>query len=146
MWLTLLTHSSILAWEIPWTEEPGGVQSMGLQEPDMTEWLNPQPPPVQYSNIGYNLSKQSLIVGHLGYFKIFVNTKSAIEIMLVFFFNAAQFIFLVHLALAWRCQVVGIPSNPQPPRKSITKYLLFRVPDPLPQILPASDSSWDTHN
>ena len=24
-------HSSILAWEIPWTEEPGGVQSMGLQ-------------------------------------------------------------------------------------------------------------------
>jgi len=24
-------HSSILAWEIPWTEEPGGPQSMGLQ-------------------------------------------------------------------------------------------------------------------
>ena len=44
------------------------------------------PPPVQYSNIGYNLSKQFLIVGHLGYFKIFVNTKSAIEVMLVFFF------------------------------------------------------------
>ena len=25
------THSSILAWEIPWTEDPGGLQSMGLQ-------------------------------------------------------------------------------------------------------------------
>ena len=25
------THSSILAWEIPWTEEPGGLRSMGLQ-------------------------------------------------------------------------------------------------------------------
>ena len=25
------THFSILAWRIPWTEEPGGVQSMGLQ-------------------------------------------------------------------------------------------------------------------
>ena len=25
------THSSILAWEIPWTEKPGRVQSMGLQ-------------------------------------------------------------------------------------------------------------------
>ena len=25
------THSNILAWEIPWTEEPGGLQSMGLQ-------------------------------------------------------------------------------------------------------------------
>ena len=24
------THSSILVWEIPWTEEPGGLQSMGL--------------------------------------------------------------------------------------------------------------------
>ena len=26
------THSSILAWETPWTEEPGGLQSMGSQE------------------------------------------------------------------------------------------------------------------
>ena len=25
------THSGILAWKIPWTEEPGGLQSMGLQ-------------------------------------------------------------------------------------------------------------------
>ena len=25
------THSSILAWEIPWTEDPGKLQSMGLQ-------------------------------------------------------------------------------------------------------------------
>ena len=30
------THSSILAWEIPWTEVPGGLQSMGLQESDTT--------------------------------------------------------------------------------------------------------------
>ena len=27
----IATHSSILAWEIPWTGEPGGLQSMGLQ-------------------------------------------------------------------------------------------------------------------
>ena len=26
-----VTHSSILAWKIPWTEEPGGLQSMGSQ-------------------------------------------------------------------------------------------------------------------
>ena len=26
----MATHSSILAWEIPWTEEPGGLQSLGL--------------------------------------------------------------------------------------------------------------------
>ena len=27
----MATHSNILAWGIPWTEEPGGAQSMGLQ-------------------------------------------------------------------------------------------------------------------
>ena len=27
----MATHSGILAWEIPWTEEPGGLQSMGSQ-------------------------------------------------------------------------------------------------------------------
>ena len=27
----MATHSSILAWKIPWTEEPGGQQSMGSQ-------------------------------------------------------------------------------------------------------------------
>ena len=27
----MATHSSILAWRIPWTGEPGGLQSMGLQ-------------------------------------------------------------------------------------------------------------------
>ena len=32
----IATHSGILAWEIPWTEEPGGPQSMGLQELDTT--------------------------------------------------------------------------------------------------------------
>ena len=32
----LATHSSILAWRIPWTEEPGRPQSMGTQESDMT--------------------------------------------------------------------------------------------------------------
>ena len=28
----MVTHSSILAWEIPWIEEPGRLQSMGLQK------------------------------------------------------------------------------------------------------------------
>ena len=29
----MATHSSILAWEVSWTEEPGGLQSMGLHTP-----------------------------------------------------------------------------------------------------------------
>ena len=33
-------HSSILGWEIPWTEEPGGYSPWGGKESDMTEQLN----------------------------------------------------------------------------------------------------------
>ena len=37
----MATHSSTLAWKIPWTEEPGGLQSMGLQTvSDMTERMS----------------------------------------------------------------------------------------------------------
>ena len=33
----MATHSSILAWRIPWTEEPGGLQSMGHKKSEMTD-------------------------------------------------------------------------------------------------------------
>ena len=33
----MATHSSILAWEIPWTEEPGGLQPRGCKESDTME-------------------------------------------------------------------------------------------------------------
>ena len=37
----MASHSvGILAWRIPWTEEPGRLQSMGSQESDMMEWLS----------------------------------------------------------------------------------------------------------
>ena len=36
----MATHSSTLAWKIPWTEEPGGLQSMGSLESDTTEQLH----------------------------------------------------------------------------------------------------------
>ena len=35
----MATNSSILAWRIPWMEEPGGLQFTGLQESDMIEGL-----------------------------------------------------------------------------------------------------------
>ena len=35
----MATHSSILAWRIPWAEEPGGIQSMVLQELEKTKQL-----------------------------------------------------------------------------------------------------------
>ena len=36
----MATQFSTLAWEIPWTEEPGGLQSTGSQESDSTSRLN----------------------------------------------------------------------------------------------------------
>ena len=36
----MATHSSILAWKIPWTEEPGRLQSMSCKELDTIEWLH----------------------------------------------------------------------------------------------------------
>ena len=33
----MVTHPSIIAWEITWTKDPGRLQSMGLQESDMTQ-------------------------------------------------------------------------------------------------------------
>ena len=55
-------HSSILAWRIPWTEDPGGLKSMGLQRvghdwatelnsTDYTEWSKSErKTPIQYTN------------------------------------------------------------------------------------------------
>ena len=36
----MATHSGILAWKIPWAEEPAGLQSLGLLESDTTERLH----------------------------------------------------------------------------------------------------------
>ena len=36
----MATHSSTIAWKIPWMEEPGRLQSMGLKESDTTERLH----------------------------------------------------------------------------------------------------------
>ena len=38
----MATHSNILAWRIPWTEEAGELQSMRLQKSDMTERVTKQ--------------------------------------------------------------------------------------------------------
>ena len=41
----MATHSSILAWETPWTEEPGRLHSMGSQESNMTQRPNSKQQP-----------------------------------------------------------------------------------------------------
>ena len=53
------THSSILSWRISWTEDPGGLQSMGSQELDMTDCqtLSLSTPILD----GFNLTKYSVL-------------------------------------------------------------------------------------
>ena len=61
------THSSILAWGVPWTEKPSRLQSMGLQEAGMTERLST-------GNISFHRdSNQTYPDDH---FEMYRNTKS----------------------------------------------------------------------
>ena len=47
----MATHSSILAWKIPWTEKPGGLQSMGFSRQEYWSGL-PFPSPGDLANPG----------------------------------------------------------------------------------------------
>ena len=63
----MATHSSILAWEIPWTEELGRLQSMGLQRVRHNLATNPSPPLWQ-QNSDHNLcSSQPRRLNHNPY-------------------------------------------------------------------------------
>ena len=56
----MATYSNILAWEIPWTEEPGRLQSMGLQK--SRTWLSdqiattPLNPPIDLKSTYFNFN------------------------------------------------------------------------------------------
>ena len=53
----MATHSSVPAWRISWTEEPGGLQSMGSQESDTTEWLDHHHHIFQVVMVSYEVSR-----------------------------------------------------------------------------------------
>jgi len=50
----MATHSSIRAWRIPRTEEPGGLQRMGLQRVGHNQVTKPPPPPKDWGNFKIN--------------------------------------------------------------------------------------------
>ena len=66
------THSRILAWRIPWTKEPGGLQSTDNKESDMTEHAPPPPPPRAYEHkVDFHL--------HMHIWETLKSLKSALE-------------------------------------------------------------------
>ena len=62
----MATHSIILAWRTPWTEEPGGWSPWGCKELDTTERLTHQPPPPAWkTKISLQLPRLSLTPAQL---------------------------------------------------------------------------------
>ena len=64
----MATHSSILAQKIPWTEEPGGLQSMGSQRVGQTEHRQLKPPTngrCQHSSFQIKEPREALQEDHL---------------------------------------------------------------------------------
>ena len=66
----MATHSSILAWKIPWTEEPGGLQAMGSQRVRHNLVTKPPPPAPSWGFPGGSVGKESSCSagdrGHMG--------------------------------------------------------------------------------
>ena len=58
----MATHSSTLVWEIPWTEEPGGLQSTGLQR-DRHDWVTKQQ---QSDTLGQDRQQESPQIWQFG--------------------------------------------------------------------------------
>ena len=61
----MATHSSILAWEIPWTEEPGRLQSTGSQRVRHDLTTEPPPLPLQLYTCCFRLYKYVTILRRL---------------------------------------------------------------------------------
>ena len=73
----MATHSSVLAWRIPWTKEPGGLQSMGLQESDTTYPLNFQES-IQFRYLpGFSLLLGLILIA--GVHGFFIDSQAPIE-------------------------------------------------------------------
>ena len=63
----MATHSSILAWRISWTEEPGGLSPWGLKESDTTERLTLLISPLEYRIVSWLFANSTHSdVKHLG--------------------------------------------------------------------------------
>ena len=67
------THSSILAWRISWTEEPGWLQSMDHKESDTTEWLTHRWYPNQ--NTSVHPSRSMYLSSYVSFQKFIRNLK-----------------------------------------------------------------------
>ena len=76
----MTTHSSILAWKTPWTDEPGRLQSMGSQRVGHDSWFIYRKPGLHQKTIRANkqiqrsyIIKKSTKKNYLFYYKVVTN-------------------------------------------------------------------------
>ena len=94
----MATHSSILAWEIPWTEGLGKVQPMGSQELDMTQQLNHQTNRcVVASHCGFNFTFLMILNMFICLFKIHMSS-----LLQYLFKSFAYFFFFCQIGSLFR--------------------------------------------
>ena len=107
----MATHSSILAWKIPWTEKLSGQQSMGSQESDTTQQLN--------HHLSVQLREISLIIFFffIIYFIIFFYQFPLLSLNIVIHFPCQWPLPLCHLDhyatdwMLWKCWKTALLCN-----------------------------------
>ena len=62
----MATHRSVLAWEIPWTEEPGGPRSMGSQRAGQSRTRPSDSAHMHFFSLSHPCSFLSLVLGEMG--------------------------------------------------------------------------------
>ena len=98
----MATHSSILAWRIPWTEELGGLQSTGRKESDTTERLHYYHYPNLYSSMSLIPEKVSSIIYSIyDNGKIFPLTGSLFMLFAVLLFGPCIFNAITQFITSW---------------------------------------------
>ena len=106
----MATHSSILIWRILWTEEPAGLQSMGLQESDMTERLTLSLLNIRIIYLNHLKNGDRLVLGQLSVFKYlerqtkyFYCCKSCEQFLVLFYKYFCFFCVCIHIHCLFSC-------------------------------------------
>ena len=140
----MATHSRILAWEIPWTEDPGGLQFMGFPRQDYWSGL-PFPPPEDLPHPGTEpmspaspaLQAGSLSLSHVGSPCFLINKLGVRRAALLGSISSVQFISVAQLCPTlcnpMNCSTPGLPVHHQLPE--FTQTHIHRVSDAISHLI-----------
>ena len=105
----MAAHSSIPAWRIPWTEEPGGLQSIGLQRV-VTLWtIAHEYTWTEHMNSYYTYTFFSRFSSIIGYYKILKIVSCAIQLQ-----SRSLFLFILYVVVfLFSCPVMSDSAIPE---------------------------------